>query len=441
MRPNILFLFPDQWRADWICEIPELPLRTPNLDKLRERGMTFGNVWSPSPVCAPARAALAVGRLYDRCKVKDNSVAAPLDIPMFYHHLRDNGYNVCGVGKFDLDKPGFNWKLDGSSNLKAWGFTHGIDNEGKMDATSQYRKYDAPIGPYMKALDDAGYAREYAGEHITRGETKDAYVSCVPEELYCDNWLSDNGINILKDLPKNQPWFMQVNFTGPHNPMDVTQRMHDDWDGMEFPMPCSNSDDGYTYEDHQRNRQHYAAMIENIDRQIGRFLDEVEARGELDNTLIVFSSDHGEMLGDHNKWGKSVPQFGSVNVPLIISGIGVQAGVVSETLVNGIDLAATFLSLTDSKPLPDSDANDLADVLFGKKTVNREYMTSGLRDWRAVTDGEWKLVVYDDCRRELFRYGGVGNECENLIEAFPEVAGKLMELLKQDCGKFQTRSE
>jgi arylsulfatase len=432
MRPNILFLFPDQWRADWIYETAELPLETPNLDKLRERGITFANVWSPSPVCAPARAALAAGRLYDRCEVVDNGDPASLDLPMFYHHLRDNGYNVCGVGKFDLDKPGYNWKLDGSSNLEAWGFTHGIDNEGKMDATNQYRKYNAPRGPYIKALDDAGYAEEYADEHLTRMEQKDAYISCVPEELYCDNWLSDNGINILKDLPKSQPWFMQVNFTGPHNPMDVTQRMHDDWDGTEFPLPYMNCDDSYTYDDHQRNRQHYAAMIENIDRQIGRFIDEIEKRGEQENTLIVFSSDHGEMLGDFNKWGKSVPYFGSLNVPLIISGIGVQAGVVSEALVNGIDLSATFLSVSESKPLADSDANDLSDIIFGKSTVNREYITSGLRDWRAVTDGEWKLVVYNDGRRELYKYDGIDKDLENLIGEHPEIAEKLMELLKKE---------
>jgi len=434
MNPNILFLFPDQWRADWLSSNESLKLRTPNLDRLMASGMTFRNVWSPSPLCAPARAAIAIGRLYDRCQVVDNSVAAPLDTPMFYHRLKDNGYNVCGVGKFDLDKPGYNWKLNGRSNLNAWGFTHGIDNEGKFDGTRLYRNNGAARGPYLKALSDAGYADEYAEEHrVVNPEMKGAYVSCVPEELYCDNWLSDNGINILKDLPKNKPWFMQVNFTGPHNPMDVTQRMHDDWDEIEFPMPENNNDESYTVEDHQRNRQHYAAMIENIDRQIGKFVDEVEARGELDNTLIVFSSDHGEMLGDYNKWGKSVPQYGSVNVPLIISGIGVKAGVVSETLVNDIDLAATFLSLSDSSPLPDSDANDLSDVLFGRKNVNRKYMTSGLRDWRAVTDGEWKLVVYDDGKQELFQYGGIQNECENLVDEHPAVVEKLMDELRSEC--------
>ena len=122
-------------------------------------------------------------------------------------------------------------------------------------------------------------------------------------------------MNLINSVPVDESWFLQVNFTGPHAPMDITQSMAELYQDEVFPLP---DDDKLPAETHQAIRRNYAAMIENIDRWIGLYLEVLEKRGDLSNTLIVFSSDHGEMLGDHGRWGKGDPYHPSVSVPLVV---------------------------------------------------------------------------------------------------------------------------
>jgi len=245
----------------------------------------------------------------------------------------------------------------------------------------------------MDYLARQGLADDYEREHRQAGEHRDAYITALPDEAYCDNWLSENGLEFLREFPKDQPWHLVVNFTGPHNPMDVTARMAAAWEGVEFPMPIDDHGGDYSAEDHQRNRRHYAAAIENIDRQVGRFIDAVRERGELDNTLIVYSSDHGEMLGDHGCWGKCTWYQPSVGIPLIVAGPGVRQGVVSDALVCLHDLAATFLDYAAAPALPGMDARSLREVLAGRTDQHREVARSALGDWKMEFDGRHKRIL------------------------------------------------
>ncbi|MFO7870770.1 MAG: sulfatase-like hydrolase/transferase [Kiritimatiellia bacterium] len=138
-QPNILFLFPDQHRPDWLGCNGDLPLRTPNLDRLAGNGARFINAFTPSPLCAPARACLATGRDYRRCGVVNNGQNTPVSLPNYYRGLRDAGYEVCGVGKFDIHKADHDQGLEGQNLIREYGFTSGIDNEGKWDAILKYR--------------------------------------------------------------------------------------------------------------------------------------------------------------------------------------------------------------------------------------------------------------------------------------------------------------
>ena len=158
-QTNILFFFPDQQRPDWLGFNSDLPLRTPNLDRLAAEGMRFNHAYSTSPLCAPSRASVASGRHYDHCGVRNNGQDYPLDQPTYYQALRDAGYRVAGVGKFDLhkntsDPANLDWHLDGSRLIEEWGFTEGIDNEGKMDGSMSYSAAGGPKGPYLKFLHD-----------------------------------------------------------------------------------------------------------------------------------------------------------------------------------------------------------------------------------------------------------------------------------------------
>ncbi len=427
-QPNILFLFPDQQRPDWLGVNEDLPVRTPNLDRLCEQGVRFTNCLTPSPVCAPARACLAAGKNYDRCGVPGNGTAYPLNQPTFYQALRDAGYRVAGCGKFDLDKPTLEWNLDGSRLIKDWGFTEGVDNEGKFDGSRSYRMNDnTPVGPYLRALHDAGVADQYCNEHASCKENMGAYTTVVPDDLYCDNWLSDIGLQFLHDFPRDQPWFIQVNFTGPHNPMDVTPSMRERWEDVAFPEPHNNEHPDR--EGLQRVRQNYAAMIENIDRQIGRFIDVVKERGELDNTLIVFASDHGEMLDDHSRRGKSTWRFAAAGVPLIVAGPGVQSGIVSDVPVGIHDLAPTFIDYAGANPMPDMDAISLKDLLDGRTDKHRDYITSGLQDWRLAYDGRYKLVVQPDAEPLLFDRHEDPWEDHSIAADHPELLSRLQSVI------------
>ena len=159
-RPNLLFFLPDQHRPDYLGVNPSLPVRTPHLDQLAQGGTLFSRAFTPSPLCAPARACLASGRGYHRCGVPGNGQDYPLDQPTYYAALREAGYHVAGVGKFDLHKKTLDWGLNGSRLLPEWGFSDGIDNEGKRDAVRSGAV--TPKGPYMAYL----HARGLAGAHV-----------------------------------------------------------------------------------------------------------------------------------------------------------------------------------------------------------------------------------------------------------------------------------
>jgi choline-sulfatase len=427
MRPNILLLFPDQHRPDWLPGNPELPLRMPNLAALMARGRHFTEAVTPSPLCAPARACLASGRDYPDCGVPNNQVDYPLERPTLYQRLREAGYRVAATGKFDLHKATQDWGLDGGRLLPEWGFTEGVDSEGKLDAVASGAQ--RPAGPYMRYLHEAGLAESHVADFARRRGKLPSYVQThptpLPDAAYCDNWLSDNAAHLLERLPAGEPWYLAVNFTGPHNPMDVTAAMQARWAGVEFPLPVGS--DEFDAETHQRVRRNYAAMLENIDAQIGRLLTIVAARGELDNTLVVYSSDHGEMLGDLNRWSKSIYFQPAMGVPLVVAGPGVQPGR-TDALVALQDLTATFLESASADPLPDMDGRSVWPLLRGTTNRHRPHVRSGLDAWRAVSDGRYKLAA-DGGNLHLYDRLSDPHERTDLAAAAPAEVARLAPLL------------
>jgi arylsulfatase A-like enzyme len=123
------------------------------------------------------------------------------------------------------------------------------------------------------------------------------------------------------------------------------------------------------------------------------FLDAVRQRGELDNTVVVFTSDHGEMLGDHDLWGKSCPFTPSVKVPLVVAAPGARPGLRSDALISLIDIAATFLDYAGVAKLPDMECRSLRPLLEGRTATHREVVRSALGPWRMVSDGRSKLIT------------------------------------------------
>lgn len=445
-RPNLLFFFPDQHRHDWVSWNPDVPVPTPNLAALRERGASFTRAIVNSPVCAPSRACLASGMEYENCGVKSNADPFPLDHPSYYRLLRDGGYHTMACGKLDLDKPGRSWGLDGTRNKDAWGFSDQIDNCGKGDGMAAYlRKPVGPKDPYYAYLDSleppmgkiwADELRRLRADFNTLwwGETDPSPLS---DDAYQDNWVARNGLKLIDRAPEGKPWHLVINFPGPHPPNDITKSMEAQYRGPdrvigEFPQP-DHYEGPFTPEKHIAIRQNYAAMIENIDRWLGIYIDHLRERGELDNTVITFSSDHGEMCGDHGRWGKSLPFASAVGVPLVIAGPGVRQGFESDALTSLIDVTATHLDYGEVARPESVQGRSLRPLLDSGTFQEREYQRSGLYDWRMVEDQRYKLVVGElrgiGNETRLFDREADPTEAENIAESKPGEVERLRKLL------------
>lgn len=456
--PNFLLLLSDQHRPDFLTINSDIPVRNPNIAGLAARGVNFTNAVCASPTCAPSRACLASGKSYHRAGVPSNQFSYPLDQPTFYGILRDNGYHVAGVGKFDLNKPEFSWSLNEDHPIDAWGFSEAVDSAGKIDAIRAvagafpigyldfYAGKPGRIGefaqkslvdyPYKDRVPAAVSADPYTA-YLTRRGLLNTHVQDIwfrhpytsteptplPEEAYGDTWIANEGLRLLENFVADKPWFLQVNFAGPHDPLDVTEAMHRCWRDVDFEPPIENTE--FDRATHNEIRRNYAAMIENIDTQVGRYLALLAERGELENTIVIYASDHGEMLGDHNLWMKSVPYHPSIAVPLVMSGPGIGQNMVSRALVSLHDLAATFLDYAGLAVPEAMDSLSLLPVLSGERGTHRERVFSSLLAWDAVYDGRFKHIQYQDGRTLLFDLQEDPHEIHNLAEQQPELCLEL----------------
>lgn len=459
-KPNFLIFLPDQHRGDWLPYdeaifqkkgMKKLPLKMPNIRGLMDKGITFTNAITPSPLCAPARACLASGKRYKDCGVKGNYQDYPIDQETYYSKLKNQGYITASVGKLDLHKPTHFWGLNGwIEDLSILGFTEAIDNEGKWDAIfSVIREKDekgrlrrvepqnyTPKGPYMKFLAENELLNTHIKDFMKRFGKRNLNTepTPLPDYVYCDNWIANSAIKILRDFQKDKPWYLVVNFTGPHDPWDITKKMKEKLKNLSFPPP--NNGDEKTIQKEIKVRKNYAAMLENIDQNIGLILDEVKKRNELENTIIIYSSDHGEMLGDFCRYGKTHPERGSVSIPLVISGSNVIENKNSNALVELQDLHATIL---DYAGINFSDLNDslsLREILEGKKETHREYQISeldlsevGLEEWILISDGRYKLILENHKQIRLYNIEEDPWENLNIAKDNPQIKKRFLKKL------------
>jgi len=408
--PNVLFVFTDQQRPDWFSWT-DVPVRTPNVAELADRGVRFDDAVCPSPVCNPCRACLATGYEYDRCRVPTNEADLRLDRPTLYERLRDEaGYHVAGCGKFDL-QTGFPCGLSGAHGTERYGFSDARFNPALNNTV---RRFEAdvnrePRDPYTAYLAGEGLLEAHVEDYRRRREEgvwTATFPTPLPQEAYYDDWITRQAIDLLENAPGDEPWFLEVDLQNPHHPWDVTEEMHG-WyrdPDVAFPEP-TNCDLDVTAAEHQAVRRNYAATVEHLDRCLGRLLEAVEARGEREETLVVFASDHGEMLGDHGQWQKLSPLQASVGVPLVVAGPGVADQPPRAEPVTILDLHATFLDAAGLDPddapeqgsagrraSPDGvDSRSMREALAGGPTP-REVVVSGLSSWRMAYDGRYKLV-------------------------------------------------
>lgn len=402
-RVNILFLMDDQHRGDWVGAAGAQWLITPNLDHLAHEGVLFQRAYSSAPSCLPARAALLTGmspwghgclgytRIPERFTV---------EMPRIF---TEAGYRTYCVGKNHFSPP---------RN------THGYQTvmlcEHLNHAADDYEKWFAAQLPERK------FDQDFAGGNDQRGGI------CYPfdERFHETRWVADQAISFLQSHPRNAPWFLKVSFVRPHAPYNAPKRWYDRYEGIEIPPPVTGDWARNWYGDQptsfakdpdatrgvvpaaeiRQSRRSYAASISFVDEQIGRILEALKERGELENTIILFTADHGDVLGDNLLYRKTFPVEGSVRVPMIVRwpaqlGLDAKRGQLRGELVELRDVLPTFLDAASLPRPPSVEGASLLDTLRGKSwrtMLDLEHSScyQPKDGWVALMDQSYKYVYY-----------------------------------------------
>ncbi len=454
-QPNLLFIMDDQHRFDYLGSRGAHFVKTPHLDRLAARGINFSNCFTNSPLCAPSRIALATGMQPGRVGALDNNSYLPPQIPTFYQRFRDNGYRVGCVGKLDLAKPDlYNGRFGDRPCAFSFGFTHPEECEGKMHAGVS----PTPLGPYGFYLQEKGLYTEFHEDYQKRkqeGFSLECSDSVLPTEAFEDVYIGNRAAEWIRGVPDDFPWFYFVSFVGPHDPFDPPTEYAEKFRDAEMPLAVMGSLEGKpgwvarrrVTEDQatiSKTRRQYCAAIHVIDDQVGKILDALERRGMLDNTYIIFTSDHGEMAGDHGLYTKSVAYEPAIHVPLIIAGPGIAAGGESDALVELIDLNPTACGLAG---IPDNgqimDAKSLDSLLFGQTDQHRTSVMSCENNFRCLRTDRYKYIQNFNDAPELYDLQADREELHNIAPANPALVAKMQAALARrwrDGSTYRDRS-
>jgi arylsulfatase len=438
-KPNVLFIMADQLRADYLGCDGATWVDTPNIDSIAAKGTLFKHCYTNSPVCAPARIALATGMRPHRIGALDNQAFLPAGARTYYQRVRDQEYYVGCSGKLDLAKP------DGYNGLKGdrpcnygFGFTHPIEVEGKIHAGC----HAEPFGPYTSYLKEKGLLETFRENFHGRGYFG-ADDSALETEDFHDVYIGRRAVQWLEERPKDYPYHMFVSFAGPHDPFDPPKEYADKYRDREMPPRVIDSGEGKparvrnrmvridkrSEEELLHLRRQYCAAITAVDDMVGEILAAAEARDDGRETYIIFSADHGEMMCDHSLPIKHQTYEPSWRVPLIISGPGLPEGAVSDALVELIDVGETVADLAGSSRPDNIDAHSLLPLLRGETTEHRDHVITMERPYRSIRTARWKLTENYNDTTELYDMESDPDELENVISENPEVTKRLRKML------------
>jgi choline-sulfatase len=355
----------------------------PTMSELAESGVVFDAAYTPSPLCAPARASLMTGLLPSRTTAYDNAAAFPSDLPTFAHYLRDAGYRTALVGKMHFCGPdqlhGFEERLTTDIYPADFGWTPNWD----LPNERPHWYHD------MSSVLDAG--------------------PCVrSNQLDFDDEVSHRAEWLLYDHARSsdeRPFCFVVSFTHPHDPYTIQQEWWDLYDDAEIPLPehgfdpeastqherrlrhvCTNDHIEPTEEQARAALRAYRGEISYVDDKLGRLMDALRATGQLENTVVVLTSDHGDMLGERGLWYKMTFFEGSARVPLVIWSPERFAPHRVANPVSTLDLLPTLVGLANGGDLSmivdELDGSSLLPLLNGEVDSNRgpvfcEYLAEG----------------------------------------------------------------
>ena len=437
--PNILLLMTDQQRwdamgcsGDWV--------QTPHLDRIASEGIRFTNCVTTSPVCIPTRLSLATGLYPHNTHVWNNmNHQMPAETPTWMQAVRDAGYRTSLFGKTHLHPhSGDLREREGLMNA------YGLDDVNEIGGP----RASAKVLSHMTAMwEKKGVWEGYRADYRERFSTKPHLVraSTLGLEDYADVYVGQQAKQYLQNYEREEPWCCWVSFGGPHEPWDTPEPYASMYDPADMPpaiprpftetRPTGHLDSlmqrvNPTFEPGEigRLRANYAGNVTLIDDQIGEILDTIEARGELENTIIVHTSDHGEMNGDYGLIYKSNFLNGAVRIPLLVrtpDTLRLQTpptGTICESPVEWIDIGPTLVELVGGALGHRQFGKSLCPVLTQPEATHRDFAISEIEGEIMLLSKEWKAALNADGEVYLlFDVQNDPNEIQNLAGR-PEVA-------------------
>ena len=390
-RPNILFLCSDQHSGRMLMGGPgrHVPVRTPNLERLASKGVHFRNAYCASPVCAPARAAMMTGRFASDVESYGNTTVYDGKAGTWANRLRDAGYNCWATGKLDLTAG----KDLGFSEVKT-----GHGHSQHPDITELFRR------PMCYRIDERELVDGRVGE---RGAH--------------DKELIATGTNFVRSQSSApaKPWVAYVGVTIPHPDFEAPEKYWHLYPPEQVPLP--NLPPGYLENLHpvfqvlrdfsmlstpipeeriRRARSAYFGMITELDEALGAVLNELEQTNALKDTVVIYTADHGEMLGEHGLWLKRALLEGAARVPLIIAGADLPAGKVIDTPVSHVDLAATLVNLAGVQRPAEFRGTSLLPLIAGRPNAGpahvyaESHMEGNCTGSFMIRRGDWKYIYF-----------------------------------------------
>ncbi|WP_276256565.1 sulfatase-like hydrolase/transferase [Halomontanus rarus] len=413
-QPNVLFVFSDQHHHRYLScrDEADAPVRTPTLDGLVERGTTFEHNYCPVPLCTPSRLSTLTGKEMAGAGAWGNGSVLFPEHTTLPEAFGEAGYATCLVGKMHL----------GGDRQFA-----GFDDRPYGDLLGMNGHQYEPVSPERRVHGTTG---------ITEYPESQLQERIVAQESLA--WLREHSV----DNPE-QPWLLCASVSRPHSPLTAPRRHVERYwpDGTPPPVNAADVDTSETtlssarsFDDEDRmlrERAHYMACVDFLDEMLGDFLGSLERAGFLENTIVVYASDHGEMAGEHGLTGKSTWHEGATRVPLVMQLPGQRRGnrdaARIDTPVNLIDLYPTLCGLCDVTEPADLDGVDLsAAVRTGTEPdrgpVFSDYWADNAPEgceFRVVRDGRYKYVRFRDESDLLFDLEADPFETTNLA-ANPE---------------------
>ena len=411
-HPNIILLISDDQRPDTIAALGNDIIHTPNLDFLVKHGTAFTRATCANPLCVPARAELLSGQTGFR-----NGVHPPSNNPDMAHTtlaqaLSGADYNTYWVGK---------WMIAGRPSTRGFQESLGLFGSGKRTVEPQYDAAGRVVTGYrgwMFQTDDRQLFPEQG-------------VGLTPD---IESKFADAAIEFI-NRKSNKPYFMQVNFTAPHDPLLNPPDWEDTYSAKDMPLPdnfrgkhpfdhgnFSGRDEMLNpwprkKKDIQRDLATYYRVISYMDQQIGRILDAIKQTDpDLNNTVIIFTSDHGLALGSHGLMGKQNMYEHTIGIPLLFAGANIPRGEQRSAQCYLRDLYPTICELAGVEVLPAVEATSLMPILRNELREVYPFIIGYYHDQqRMIRMQNWKYIYYPALEREqLFHLGSDPNEMRDL---------------------------